>query len=231
MAAIEFFKASVKDKKPTIRVSQLRGYFYFPKLNPGDEVILSTIKYGIITFKASRFDSITQDCTTIYGTEVWSNTLPKIDVGMKTYIDVKGIVVDKNPQDKKQQKVLVVGESKKVPLPIINKVLNKKLLMLQIETGEGPEVTEVTRKQINDMFPGDLEINEPTTIKLIEMTQAKSDECCVRGEIVGGEMYPKRMVIGRLKEEIKELEEKRKAIDEEILALNIRIENIRKMKV
>ena len=63
------------------------------------------------------------------------------------------------------------------------------------------------------------------------MTQAKSDECCVRGEIVGGEMYPKRMVIGRLKEEIKELEEKRKAIDEEILALNIRIENIRKMKV
>lgn len=232
MATIEFYKASKKDKKATVRVSQLREHFTFPKLNPGDIVHLTVGDNQILTFKASRFNSEIKDCATIYGTVVWPKHLPQIDTGMKTNLEVKNVITffGKNKPKEETKKETVVNYARGCG-KTIDKVLNKKLLMIQVETGEGPEVTEVTRKQINDMFPGDLEMNEPVTIKLIEMTQAKSDECCVRGEIVCGEMYPKRMVISRFKEDIKKLEEQRKAIDEEILALNIRIENVRKMKV
>ena len=94
---IEVFKAAKQDKKATIRTRDLQPFVDLDKYKKGTKVFIEmkdgSRKWGQ-TFHLSRPQSkLNTHCSTLYGDGYWDTSLPKIQVGKKTLVDVVKIVV------------------------------------------------------------------------------------------------------------------------------------------
>ncbi len=97
---VDFFKAAVQDRKPTVKTNQLKcGPFLQDEL----VLLVTRIKndYHIIDFHASRPDKSGQ-CKTLYGEFEWKKGFPYIDVGHKQPLEVVEIVKYSNQQQRNE---------------------------------------------------------------------------------------------------------------------------------
>lgn len=92
---IEVFKASVKDKKPTIRTKDIEPVADLKRFKKGTKFDVTVNINGtdkVLRFHLSRpAKGLTNNCATIYGDTEWKNNFPHIDIGEKTFITFKNI--------------------------------------------------------------------------------------------------------------------------------------------
>jgi hypothetical protein len=93
---IEIFKASIKDRCPTIRTKDVLPVANLNRYKKGSKFVV-TVEINKKTVNLPMHLSRPKDrtigthCTTLYGDSTWKDAWPEISTGQKTFIDFVSI--------------------------------------------------------------------------------------------------------------------------------------------